>query len=158
VSVRRIRPDGAQGDVIGFVLGSDPERLRLRDRRGVVHDLAWAEVLAWRPVGVARGRDPLRTPRAELDGLASSAGIRGRVFVARLSSLLDGRPPDSVDEGAEPSVPARLEGEWVSVGDCDDYLALARWAAHRDARSMQVRTSNPDCATALRELGFTELD
>jgi len=156
VSVRRVRPDGERGDLVGYVLAADADRLVLRDRHGVVHDLAWADVVAWRTVGVARGRDPLRTPREELDRLALP-GTDGRVFVARLGDLLDDRP--AVPLGAadeQPPAPAVLAGEWVSAGAADDVLALARWAAHHDARSLQVRTSDPSAVDRLLSLGFTE--
>ncbi len=158
MSLRRVRTDGEHGDLIGFVLGSDDDGLRLRDRRDVEHAVAWADVLAWRTVGVARGRDPLRTPRAELERLAAAVGVEGRVFVARLSDLLDGRPPSPPgDEWEVAPTPAVLDGEWVSAGDCDDYLALAWWATHHDARSLQVRTTNPARIEVLLALGFTEI-
>lgn len=158
VSLRRVRADGEQGDLLGFVLDSDGKRLRLRDRRGVPHDVPWSAVLAWRPVGVARGRDPLRTPLAELDRLAAEAGAVGRVLVARLSDLLDGRPPGSVrDWDDPPPCPARLDGEWVVTGECGDVLALAWWAAHHDARSIQVRTADAGAAEELERLGFREV-
>ncbi len=157
VSVRRVRPDGDTGDIVGWVLRSDPDRLVLRDRRGSVHDLRWEDVLAWRPVGVPRGRDPLRTSRDELDRHALP-GSGGRVFVARLSSLLDGRTPAILDDpGDPPPFPAALSGEWVSAGEAGDYVALAWWAAHHDARSMQVRTPTPSRIEQLRVLGFVEL-
>lgn len=157
VSLRRVRPDGEQGDLVGFVLASDPAGLVLRDRRGVVHSLAWDHVLACRPVGVARGRDPVRTPLAELDRLAAAAGVSGRVFVARLSALLDPRPPVPLGApSSPPPAPATLDGEWVTAARCADVIALAWWATHRDARSIQVRTDDPAAAAELLALGFTE--
>ncbi len=144
VSVRRVRGDGEQGDLIGFVLSASASGLRLRDRRGLVHELAWQQVVAWRPVGVARGRDPLRTPLAELDALAAAAGVTGRVFVARTGDLVDHlAPPPPAEPGAPPPQPAALAGEWVTTGTADDLTGLAWWAAHNDARSLQVRTVAP---------------
>ncbi len=158
VSLRRVLPDGGQGDLLGFVIHADDERLRLRDRRGVTHEVPWSTVLAWRPVGVARGRDPLRTPLADLDRLAAATGASGRVFVARLSDLLDGRPPGSVRNWDDPPpCPARLDGEWVVTGECEDVLSLAWWAAHHGARSIQVRTADAGAAEELERLGFREV-
>lgn len=156
VSLRRSLGDGA-GDLLGFVLATDAERLVVRDRRGVVHEVAWSDVLARRAVGVARGRDPLRTPRAELDRMAAVAGVSGRAFVARLCDLLDGRDPVPPPEWtAPPPCAAHLAGEWVTAGPCPDLLGLAWWASHHDARSIQVRTSDAAVVTTLRQLGFHE--
>lgn len=154
VSLRRVLEDGAHGDLVGFVLAAD-DVLILRDRRGRVHELPWDRVVAWREVGVARGRDPVRAPLAELDRMAG--GTTGRVFVARLSDLLDPRPaplPMAVD--APPPCPALLDDEWVTSADCEDPIALSWWATHRDARSLQLRTDDPEVADRLLELGFTE--
>lgn len=147
------------GDLVGFVLSAGADGLRLRDRHGGVHAVAWQAVRALRVVGVARGRDPLRAARVELDRLAAASGVTGRAFVARLGTLLDDRSP--VVPGAwdaAPPCPATLSGEWVTTGDaCADPVALARWATQRDARSMQVRTDDPDAIEALLHLGFREL-
>lgn len=158
VSLRRVREDGEHGDLIGFVLSADGTGLRLRDRHGLDHEVDWMQVLALRQVGVARGRDPLRTPRAELDRLAAAAGVSGRVLVARLSDLLNRRPPEPMGEpDAPPPTPARLDGEWVTTGSCADVIGLAWWGAHRDARSLQVRTTDGAAAEQLLRLGFAEL-
>jgi len=157
VSLRRMLADGRRGDLIGFVLVADADRLVVRDRRGVVHELSWPDVLALRGVGVARGRDPLRTPCAELDRLAVAAGVSGRVFVARLSDLLDGREPLAPpDWAAPPPCPATLEGEWVTAGPSPHLLALAWWASHHDARSIQVRTGDAGAIAELAQLGLRE--
>ena len=158
LSLRRVRPDGSDGDLIGWVLDANPDRLRLRDRHGAVHEVAWSAVRAWRAVGVARGRDPLRTPRAHLDALADAAGVSGRVFVARLSDVLDGRRPPLLDDAGRPA-PCSIvrDGEWATAGTCADYIALAWQAARADARSLQVRTDDPSAIQALLALGFTEL-
>lgn len=157
VSVRRVRDDGEIGDVVGFVLAADEPGLTIRDRRGHLHELAWEQVVAWRQVGVARGRDPLRAPRAELDALAEAAGVGGRVFVARLSDLLDAAAAPAVPAfGSPPPGPAVIDGEWVTTGEVEDLLALAWWAAHHDARSIQVRTGNDASALRLVAAGFTE--
>lgn len=158
VSLRRVRPDGEPGDLIGFVLAADADGLRLRDRRGTVHEVAWADVRALRTVGVARGRDPRRAPREELDRLADAAGVAGAAFVARVSDLLDPRSPTVPDAwGEPPPCPAVLAGEWVTTGDCHDLIALARWATRQDARSIQVRTDDPTAIAELLRLGFTAL-
>lgn len=157
VSLRRIRVDGEHGDLIGFVLSASAAGISLRDRRGMVHELTWPEVLAWRAVGVARGRDPLRTPLADLDALASEAGVGGRTFVARLCDLLDARmPPPAAQPGGKPPQPAVRSGEWVTTLGDDELIALAWWATHQDARSLQVRTADPAVADRLLAAGFTE--
>nr|WP_300143916.1 hypothetical protein [Propionicimonas sp.] len=158
VSLRRILADGGQGDLVGFVAAVAADGLTVRDRRGADHVVAWPDVLALRPVGVARGRDPLRAPRAELDRLAASAGVSGRVFVARLCDLLDVQPPPVLGDWDDPPpCLAALDGEWVTTGECADVLALAWWAAHHDARSIQVRTDDASAAEALRRGGFHEI-
>jgi hypothetical protein len=157
VSLRRVRDDGEIGDVVGFVLTASEVELSIRDRRGEVHELAWGRVLAWRQVGVARGRDPLSTPLAELDAFAGAAGVTGRVFVVRLSDLLDlSAAPPLGEYGSPTPRPAVLDGEWVTTGVTDGLLPLAWWAAHHDARSMQVRTTDDEGATRLLGSGFTE--
>ena len=157
VSLRRVREDGGIGDIVGFVRDASEDGLTIRDRHGQVHTLAWDQVLAWRQVGVARGRDPLRTPVGELHTLAAAAGVAGRIFVARLSDLLDGAdaPADS-DLGTPPPQPAVIAGEWVTTGSTEDLLATAWWATHHDARSMQVRTDEPGGVARLLGTGFTE--
>ena len=157
VSLRRVREDGEIGDIIGFVRDATADGLTITDRHGQLHALAWDEVVAWRQVGVARGRDPLRTPLEELDALAAAAGVRGRVFVARLGDLLDGAEAPRVAElGTPPPQPAVIAGEWVTAGTAQELLALAWWATHHDARSMQVRTGEPAEVGRLLALGFTE--
>ena len=157
VSLRRVRDDGEIGDIIGFVRDATADGLTIADRHGQLHALAWDQVVAWRQVGVARGRDPLRTPLAELDALAATAGVQGRVFVARLGDLLDGvEAPPVAEPGTRPPQPAVVAGEWVTAGTTRDLLALAWWATHHDARSMQVRTDEPAGVAELLALGFTE--
>ena len=157
VSLRRVRDDGEIGDIVGFVLAGTEAGLTVRDRRGTVHELSWERVLAWRHVGVARGRDPLKTPRAELDALAAAAGVTGRILVARLSDLLDDSvAPPTGEPGSLPPRPAVVTGEWVTTGVTDDLLPLAWWAAHHDARSMQVRTTDDAGAARLLASGFAE--
>jgi hypothetical protein len=157
VSLRRVRDDGELGDVVGFVLAAGESGLTVRDRGGREHELAWDRVLAWRQVGVARGRDPLRAPLVELDALAVAAGVTGRSFVARLCDLLDHSPAAPLAEpGAAPPHPAVIAGEWVTTEAAGDLLALAWWAAHNDARSIQVRTTDRGFADQLLAMGFTE--
>ena len=157
VSLRRRLADGGQGDLLGFVLATDAGRLLVRDRHGTVHAVARADVLALRTVGVARGRDPIRTPVADLDRLAAAAGVSGRAFVARLCDLLDGRAPAPPPAWpAPPPCPALLDGEWVTGAACPDLLALVWWASHHDARSIHVRTTDAEVLAALEQLGFHE--
>ncbi len=157
VSLRRVRDDGEIGDIIGFVREATADGLTICDRRGQLHALVWDKVVAWRQVGVARGRDPLRTPLAELDALAAAAAVQGRVFVARLCDLLDGvEAPPVAELGTPPPQPAVIAGEWVTAGTTGDLLALGWWATHHDARSMQVRTDDPAEVAQLLALGFTE--
>lgn len=156
VSLRRRLGDDGQGDLVGFVLETGAA-LVVRDRHGLVHTVGWPDVLALRAVGVARGRDPQRAPRSELDRLAVAAGVSGRIFVARLSDLLDGREPPAPPEWtAPPPCPGHLDGEWVTAGACPDLLALAWWASHHDARSLQVRAAEPGAIAALERLGLHE--
>jgi hypothetical protein len=157
VSLRRVRDDGEIGDIIGFVREATADGLTISDRRGQLHALVWDQVVAWRQVGVARGRDPLRTPLAQLDELAAAAGVEGRVFVARLGGLLDGvEAPPVAELGTPPPQTAVIAGEWVTAGTTGDLLALGWWATHHDARSMQVRTDDPAEVAQLLVLGFTE--
>ncbi|MGV8908572.1 MAG: hypothetical protein ACOH1Y_06275 [Propionicimonas sp.] len=152
-----MRDDGEIGDVVGFVLTAGEAGLRIRDRRGELHELAWGRVMAWRAVGVARGRDPLSTPLTELDALAAVAGVTGRVLVARLSDLLDQLTAPPVGELGSPAPqPAVVDGEWVTTGATHDLIPLAWWAAHQDARSIQVRTTDDAGAARLLASGFTE--
>lgn len=155
--VLRIAAQPHSIDVIGFVLNDAGDGLTVRDQQGVEHHVSRDELLAWRLVGVALGRDPKRAPMAELDRLAAASGLVGRCFVARVSELLGDqlRPPGAVDD--PPPVPAILEGEWVTTGDASALPELAWWATQRGARSVQVRTDDPSTAARLTECGFTEL-
>lgn len=158
VSLRRALPAGGQGDLVGFVVAAGAEELVVRDRHGIDHTVPWRDVAVLRPIGVARGRDPLRTPVAELDRLAAAAGATGRAFVARLSDLLDGAPPAPLAPWADPPpVPASLAGEWVTTATVDDVVELAWWASRHDARSIQVRAATGAAADRLAALGFTEV-
>ncbi|HOC12700.1 MAG TPA: hypothetical protein PLL50_00170 [Propionicimonas sp.] len=155
MSVRRVRPDGYFSDLIGFVVAASAAELRLQDRRGETHQVPWAQVHAWRPVGVARGRDPMRTPLAELDRQARLAGLSGRYYVARLSDLLDSREPmPGSPPSAPPPSPAEHVGEWVVAAPTADLIALAWWAAHRDARSLLLVAGDPADHERLLSLGM----
>lgn len=155
--VLRIPAQPTSIDVIGFVLDDAGDVVTVRDQHGVEHRVSRDGLLAWRLVGVALGRDPKRTPIAELDRLAAASGLAGRCFVARISELLCDqlRPPGAVDD--PPPVPATLEGEWVTTGDVSALPELAWWATQRGARSVQVRTDDPAAAARLLGLGFTEV-
>ena len=149
-------------EALGFVVEVGPDALALVDRRGAVTRHARADVQAARRGGVALGRDPLRTPQAELDALAARAGASGEAWVARLSDLLAGRtPPAEVPAwggSAEfDGVRARHEGEWVTLADAgvDAAVAAGWWATRQGARSVQVRTDDPEVAAALAAAGFT---
>lgn len=154
-------------DVLGFVTALDDASLTVVDRRGTETTVARASVLAGKRMGVALGRDPRRTPPAELDAHAARAGAFGTPYVARISDLLAGLPfPAAVPargEWAEPGgVRARCEGEWVTLASpppapsiVDAARAAAWWATRWGARSVQVRTSDAAAAAALEAAGFT---
>ena len=148
-------------ELIGFVTSLDASGLRVIDRRGTEHEVARADLVAARRVGVSLGRDPLGAPRDLLDALASRTGVTGAPWVCRLSVLLAGRtPPASVapwGEWAEPGgVRARFEGEWVTLCDATvaDAVAAGWWATRMGARAVQVRTDDPDLAGRLAAAGF----
>ena len=163
VSLRVVEPDAAR-EVIGFVTALSDDRLGVVDRRGTGHDLARSGVAAIRRVGVALGRRPEATPRALLDALAERAGVSGVVWVARVSSLLEGRtPPAAVPPWGERAdidgVAARHEGEWVTLpsASLDTIVAAAWWATRMGARSVQVRAAAEADAGHLAAAGFTRL-
>lgn len=149
-------------EALGYVTELTQDAVALVDRRGTVTRHGRAGVQAARRVGVALGRDPLRTPLSELDALAGRAGAVGAPWVARLSVLLAGRTPPadvpawgaSADFGG---VRAHLEGEWVTLADAgvDAAVAAGWWATRQGARSVQVRTDDPAVAAALAAAGFT---
>ncbi len=147
-SIRAVIDDGPV-EVVGWVVASDTDRLRLRTRTGE-RELPWSQITVCRSVGVPRGRDPLRTPSAELDRLAQAAGLHGRKLVARLSHLLDGRDPVT-PTGAG----VLLDGEWA-VTSGEALLAQAWWAAQADARNLLVVTDD-DEVEGLLAFGFTEV-
>lgn len=131
-------------DLIGFVTALEP--LTIEDRNGRLHRIAPGTVQAARRVGVSLGRDPVRTPRALLDELASRAGLAGDPELHRISDLLAGRaaPAEVFTERGEWSRGAdraRVEGEWLStnVEDPELLAALCWWASRQNARSVQVR-------------------
>ena len=163
VSVRVI-DKGQRTEVLGFVTALDAASLTLVDRRGATHVLGRAVVDAARRVGVATGRNPAATPRALLDTLARRAGAEGEVWLARISALLEGQtPPASVPAQGEVAVfdgvPARVEGEWVTLsgGQEATWVAAAWWATRLGARSIQVRTSDADTTAALAASGFIRM-
>jgi hypothetical protein len=139
-------------ELVGFVTSVDAAGLRVQHRDGSEIPLLWAQIQHWRRVGVARGRDPLRTPKSELDQLAAAAGVTGQTFVIRLSQLLDASAP-----APGSGVNVQVIGEWATIAGSVDLLPAAWWAARQDARSLQVRTSDPSKATELLALGFTEV-
>ncbi len=152
ISIRYANTDNESTELVGFVVAADADGLRLRTRDHAEKALAWAQIQAWRTVGVARGRDPLRTPVTELDQLADIAGVTGRVFVVRLSQLLDAQPPQL---GTATGV--RVDREWATAPAEVDLFAAAWWAARLDARSLQVRTNDPTRIAELLAAGFTEV-
>ena len=152
-------------EALGFVTAIDEDSLTIIDRRGVEHVIGFASIVGGRRVGVALGRDPLKTPRSLLDGLAERAGASGEPWVCRISALLaDRTPPAAVPEWGEwaslTGARARFEGEWVTLADgtATDWVDAAWWATRMGARSVQVRTSDPEVADALTEAGFQRLD
>ncbi len=152
-------------EALGFVTAVDTNSITLVDRRGVEHVLPRADIVGGRRVGVALGRDPLKTPRQLLDSLAERANATGQAWVCRISVLLAVRtPPASVPQWGEwITLPtgkrARFEGEWVTLADGSlaDWVDAAWWATRMGARSVQVRTSDPSVEDALAEAGFQQL-
>ena len=160
----RVAEEGGAREVIGFVTALSGTRIGVVDRRGVEQDLARADVEAIRRVAVALGRRPEATPRDLLDALAARAGVAGTPWVARISSLLEGRtPPAAVPAWGEwadiDGVRARFEGEWVTLptASVDATVAAAWWATRMGARSVQVRVPVGDPDRWLTEAGFTRL-
>lgn len=142
----RVRADTGFREVLGFVTSLSGESVGVVDRRGVDHLVPRCEIDAARRVAVALGRRPEATPRDLLDDLAERAGAPGDCWVARISSLLEGRtPPAAVPPWGEwaafEGVRARFEGEWVTLPSApsDVVMAAAWWATRMGARSVQVR-------------------
>ena len=94
---------------------------------------------------------PLKTPATDIDELAARAGLSGRRFVIRLSSLLDGQTP----RHPEPSS-VQVFGEW-GVSGAVDVMPAAWAAAYADARSLLV-TTDEDLVARLLTSGFSERD
>jgi hypothetical protein len=150
-TLRRRFPDGFH-DLLGFVVEADEVALTVEDRHGERHLVRRADVVAGHRVGVARGRDPLRTPVAELAGMASRHGLSGTLVVGRLSDLLDDRePPVRVDEPAA----AWLDGDWLVTAARPDLLDACWWAARRGARSLLVVAADAAGAAGLPGAGLT---
>nr|NLI50705.1 hypothetical protein [Propionibacterium sp.] len=156
--------DAGPAEVLGFVTAVDAETLAVLDRRGTSHRVPRAAVRAAKRLGVARGRDPLATPRRLLDDLAARAGASGTPYVARISDLLAGlEPPAAVPPWGPVAefagVVARCEGEWVTLTDAgpDAARQAAWWATRMGARSVQVRTDDPAVAAELTAAGFRPL-
>lgn len=151
-------------EVIGFVTSLSDDRIGIVDRHGREHDLTRADLDAIRRVAVALGRRPEATPRDLLDALAARAGATGVCWVARISTLLEGRTPPAVvpawGEWADlGGVRARFEGEWVTLTGAptsEEIRAAAWWATRMGARSVQVRLPDGDQAS-LADLGFVRL-
>lgn len=149
-SIRTIAADGYH-DVIGWIQETDDNGLLVAARDGL-RRLSWAEIAITRTVGVARGRDPLKAPATDLDELAARAGLSGRRFVIRLSSLLDGQTPVH----PEPST-VQVFGEW-GVSGAVDVMPAAWAAAYADARSLLMVTTDEDLVARLLASGFSERD
>lgn len=155
--------DGARTETLGYLTSLDADALALIDRHGVERRLAWGDVAALRRVPVARGRRPAATPRAVLDDLATRTGASGAAWVVRISDLLAGSTPprDVAPWGTTASfggVPARCEGEWVTLGGgtLADWEAAAWWATRMGARSLQLRLpagDNGPAAAGFEPLG-----
>ncbi|QGF24152.1 hypothetical protein [Raineyella fluvialis] len=168
IALRWHDEDGPR-ELIGYVQGAEPQGLAILDRTLAVRLLPWSALESWRAVPqVPRGRDPLRADRALLDRMASDprltpdsarpeGGGSDVCQVARLCDLLGpgipDQPPAAYDTGNGTAAAdlgtaegrAIVVGEWATVrlsdGDRADEVvaALARWAAYRDARTIQVR-------------------
>jgi hypothetical protein len=50
-----------------------------------------------------------------------------------------------------------IAGEWATISGTTELLPAAWWAARADARSLQVRTDDPDRVAELIGLGFVEV-
>lgn len=148
-SIRTIAPDGFH-DVIGWIEEVDDQGVLVEARDGI-RCLSWADIVAARVVGVARGRDPRRVPTAILDEVMHQAGAAGRRFVIRLSALLDGHPPVPPDPTG-----VQVAGDWAIVTG-DNLMATAWAAAKADARSLLVVTEDPLLIARLCDLGFSEV-
>lgn len=180
IAVRYDDATGAR-ELIGYVAGAEPDGLLVRDRGLALHRLAWSGLVSWRGVPqVPRGRNPLvadpvlldrmaADPRLDVPGaLPTDSDVRA---VARLCDLLGPDVPDQQPEAydCEGFAEARdgsgvaravVVGEWATIllGTAGAtplaglVVPLARWAAYRDARSLQVRglPAAPEGFTALR--------
>lgn len=151
----RYRIPGGVSELVGWVAEASADQLVVVDRKGHPHRLTTADVLAGRQVGVPRGRDPRSADRAALDRIAAGHGLTGRCFVARLSDLLDAATPTSMDAPAPTGL--HVDGEWASTGSRTDLVGDCWWASRHDARSIQVRTDDPDEVQVLLGCGFSEL-
>lgn len=150
VTLRRREDDGFH-DVIGFVTSIDTDLISVVDRRGEPHHWERSAIVAVRLLGPPLGRNPLRTSRAELERLAAAAGGGGRLFVVRLSTLLDGLvpPADPPDPGS-----VHLAGEWACAQGWADLPGVGWWAIRHDARNLLVwttRTESPPAGLGLSE-------
>lgn len=152
------------GESLGFVTETTPTTFTIVTPRGVERVIDRSEVVGGRRVGVALGRDPMKTPRDLLDALAARAAAPGEPWVCRISELLRGlTPPTEVPAWGEWASfgghRARFEGEWVTMaeGTHDDWVAAAWWATRMGARSVQVRTDDPSVAESLSRAGFRHL-
>lgn len=179
IALRYRDPSGPR-ELIGHVTALDSDGLRIRDRRLAAHLLPWDRLVSWRAVPqVPRGRDPLAAEVALLDRMAcdprldlpGALPVDGDArAVARLCDLLGPGIPDQAPEAYDRGefaasqygphgARAIVVGEWATIRLTTDdpfllvelALPLARWAAYRDARSVQVR--GPAAAPA----GFTDL-
>lgn len=159
----RVQDAAGRREVIGFVTALSDAACSVVDRRGTTHDLPRHTIDAARRVAVSLGRNPVATPRDLLDALAARAAADGTPWVARISTLLDGRtPPATVPSWGTHAelhgVRARFEGEWVTLPDGDEaiWVAAAWWATRMGARSIQVRTTNPQTEAELKASGFVQ--
>lgn len=179
IALRYRDPSGPR-ELIGHVTALGSDGLGVLDRRLAPHLLPWDQLVSWRAVPqVPRGRDPLAADGALLDRMAGDprldlpgalpidSDIRA---VARLCDLLGPGIPDQAPEAYDRGgfaasrygphdARAIVVGEWATIRLTTDdpfllvelALPLARWAAYRDARSLQVR------GLAATPAGFTDL-
>ena len=154
MTVRFRMPEGGTRDIVGFVLGSDVDTVTVLDRRGAEHVVPLADIVAGHEVPVSRGRDPRRMPTDLLDRMAERTGVAGRRLVIRVADLLEGLESPALVETPEI---ATVDGEWVTADPGEPLVEVAWWAARQGARSMQVRTDDPDEVAGLLARGFTEL-
>lgn len=149
IVVRHRLPDSSATDVVGWLEGSDPERLQVRDIAGTLHRIDRAAVVAARRAPAARGGPgPLRTSPEQLeqvavDGWAAEQQPLGE-WTLRAAGGFTGRA-NSVLAVGDPGVPLADAAEMVQ----------AFFAERGIPARAQVIKGSPEEA-GLRALGWME--